>query len=498
MIKTNYWNNNYIKSLNSYENNLLTYLATNDYTNYSGIIKITNYTISADLGFSLELVNDILAKFTNDNICYFDSETNYLIFNKCEFFSFRENLNVKTEIKLKSDFEKLPSRLKDILITKFADLKPYFSEKNMLELTKNIILNLAEIKAINRENEGVSVNNLIMIKNQVEILINDILNQQNEFSPLYNSYILNNIKECTQNKIGEKNTPLYKKNATKETPKTKRGRPKKETKIYADHFIVRDGKKVKVGQIEVVNCDIDGKEIFKPKNKYFKSVVKAEDVNYDLVKNMFLTYTSGWSKEGLIEMSNVIEKYFSKRKSQGWVMNRTLEQDIQKWVESQFSLKPYFKMAENTQIIENIENKFKETENKQVIADVRPDNRDNSNIFTNMGINFGNLWDAKSGYGIKRNLGRVAGNETGLQSEFTQSPREERPYQTNQTLTAAPKKTTAVTLDETELYVLERVYDNMKSRKNEEFGVQGLLKSFKERGELYHNYFVQRGYFYIE
>ena len=69
-------------------------------------------------------------------------------------------------MKLKSDFDKLPSRLKQILITKFADLKPYFSEKNMLELTKNIILNLAEIKAINRENEGVSVNNLIMIKNQ--------------------------------------------------------------------------------------------------------------------------------------------------------------------------------------------------------------------------------------------------------------------------------------------------------------------------------------------
>jgi hypothetical protein len=92
----------------------------------------------------------------------------------------------------------------------------------------------------------------------------------------------------------------------------------------------------------------------------------------------------------------------------------------------------------------------------------------------------------------------VAGNETGLQSEFTQSPREERPIERTNERAAETPKTTEVTLDETELYVLERVYDNMKSRKNEEFGVQGLLKSFKERGELYHNYFVQRGYFYIE
>jgi hypothetical protein len=484
MIKTNYWNNYYIKSLNSDENNLLLYLATNDFANYSGIIKISNKIISADLGLSLELVNNILAKFTNDNICYFDSETNYLIFNKCEFFSFRENLNIKTEVKLKSIFNELPERLKEIICVKFADLKPYFSEKKTLELTKNIILNLVEYKSIINKNDGVSVNNLIMIKNQVEILINDILEQQNEFSPQYYSFLNNNIKNSTENKLTEKNTPLNKKIATKtEEKKAKRGRPKKETKIYADHFIIRDGKQVKVGRIEVENCDIDGKELFKPKNKYFKSVVKPEDVNYDMVKNMFLSYTQGWSKEGLIAIDKVTARYFSKRKSQNWVMNRTLEQDIEKWFNDDLNLKPYRNMAEKTQIIENIEIKFNQTENKtenKVVEnglDIRMDFSSNDavlvpstdirDIYFNSGHNFEN----------NRFNSKMENNEIRL--EPVEKPTERQ-------LTAE------------EIFFAERMFAILKNRENNDSAVQGFLQNMKSRGEHIHNYFVQRGYFYIE
>lgn len=491
-IKTNYWKNNYIKSLNSDENKLLFFLATNEFSNYSGIIPISNKTISDSLGFSLELVNNILAKFTNDNICYFDSETNYLIFNKCEFFSFRENLNIKTEVKLKSIFNELPERLKEIICVKFADLKPYFSEKKTLELTKNIILNLVEYKSIINKNDGVSVNNLIMIKKQVEILINDILEQQNEFSPLYNSYILNNIKECTQNKLTKKDTPLNKKTAPKtEEKKTKRGRPKKETKIYADHFIIRDGKQVKVGRIEVENCDIDGKELFKPKNKYFKSVVKAEDVNYDMVKNMFYAYTEGWSKEGKIEMSNVIEKYYSKRKSQNWVMNRTLEQDIQKWYESQFSLKPYRNMAEKTQIIENIEIKFNQTEKIEAKNEfIGLGNGINSNrVWADSLNNRNNIFNSDG----RTNLGNMAREE----ERETRKENERRERSTSQTKendgNVHQKQLTAE-----EIFFAERMFAILKNRENNDSAVQGLLQNMKSRGEHIHNYFVQRGYFYIE
>jgi hypothetical protein len=501
MIKTNYWNNYYIKSLNSDENNLLLYLATNDFANYSGIIKISNKIISADLGLSLELVNNILAKFTNDNICYFDSETNYLIFNKCEFFSFRENLNIKTEMKLKSIFNDLPERLKEIICVKFADLKPYFSEKKTLELTKNIILNLVEFKSIINKNDGVSVNNLIMIKKQVEILINDILEQQNEFSPLYNSYILNNLKECTQNKLTKKDTPLNKKTAPKtEEKKTKRGRPKKETKIYADHFIIRDGKQVKVGRIEVENCDIDGKELFKPKNKYFKSVVKPEDVNYDMVKNMFYAYTEGWSKEGKIEMSNVIEKYYSKRKSQNWVMNRTLEQDIQKWYESQFSLKPYRNMAEKTQIIENIEIKFNQTEKIEA-----------KNEFSGLGngINSNRVWADSSN---SRNSNSVAIHNGNMDDVYKLAEAEQRKENIEKPTVSAATKMVAIggyanrptetpterQLTAEEIFFAERMFAILKNRENNDSAVQGLLQNMKSRGEHIHNYFVQRGYFYIE
>ena len=346
-------------------------------------------------------------------------------------------------------------------------------------MTKNIILNLVEYKSIINKNDGVSVNNLIMIKKQVEILINDILEQQNEFSPLYNSYILNNIKECTQNKLTKKDTPLNKKTAPKtEEKKTKRGRPKKETKIYADHFIIRDGKQVKVGRIEVENCDIDGKELFKPKNKYFKSVVKPEDVNYDMVKNMFYAYTEGWSKEGKIEMSNVIEKYYSKRKSQNWVMNRTLEQDIQKWYESQFSLKPYRNMAEKTQIIENIEIKFNQTENKtenKVVENVVTQSNTgfNNNNFVGGDIFGRNLWNGKNDSGNGGNDGRVAKVE-------------EREKPTERQLTAE------------EIFFAERMFAILKNRENNDSAVQGLLQNMKSRGEHIHNYFVQRGYFYIE
>jgi hypothetical protein len=481
-IKTNYWNNNYIKLLKSEENNLLTYLATNEFANYSGIIKITNRIISADLGFSLELVNDILAKFANDNICYFDSETNYIIFNKCEFLSFRENLNVKTEVKLKSDFEKLPSRLKEILVEKFADLKPYFSGKKMLELTKNIILNLAEIKAINKENEGVSVNNLIMIKNQVELLINDILNPQNEFSPQYYSYNINNIKSSTENKINKKNTPSNKKNATKETPKTKRGRPKKETKIYADHFIIRDGERIKVGQIEVENCDIDGKELFKPKNKYFKSKVNEADVNYDLVKNMFLSYAKGWSKEGLIAIDKVIARYYEKRASQNWVMNRTLEQDIEKWFNDDLNLKSYRNMAEKTQTIENIENKFKQNE------------VDYKNIEAKNEFNRYWNWADDNRVGTNNNYGGDATNRGVSDGNMGENQRVERVEQRAEPIPKVPE----TRLGETEKLVVEKVYDSIKSYKNEDDGVQLLLRTMKNRGEHIHNYFVERGYFYID
>jgi len=367
-LKTNYWNNYYIKSLNNDEKNIISYLSTNEYTNYTGIIKISNKIIAEDLNLSIEDVNNALSKFANDNICYFDSETNYIIFNKCEFLSFRENLNLKTEMKLKSIFNNLPTKIKDAICVKFADLKPYFSEKKSIELTKNIISNLAEFKSIIGENDGVAVKYLISIKNQLEILINDMLEPQNEFSPQYYSYNINNIKNSTENKIKKNNTPSNKKIETKnDTPKTKRGRPKKETKIYEDHFIIRDGKQFKLGRVQVERLDVDGKQLYKPKSKYFKSVVKPEDVNYDKVKNMFLSYTKGWSKEGIIAVENVVERYYSKRKSQNWIMNRTLEQDIQKWFNDDFTLKPYRKMSEKTQTIENIENKFnelKEAENE--------------------------------------------------------------------------------------------------------------------------------------
>lgn len=356
-LKTNFLNNYYIKSLDQDQKNVIIYLASSNFSDFTGIFEVRIKNIAEDLGLSIERVNDAIAKFTNDNLCYFDSESNILIFNKVEFLSFRENLNSKTEVKLKNKFSALTTNLQELVSGKFADLKEVFETKKLTNYTVEVLHLLNKIKAAFDENDTLSVQQLILIKNQCESYINQLVTPQKEFNcSIYNIYNNKNI-EYIENKLSEKDT-LSNKNITKKTtenqkekntPQTKKvGRPKKQKSAF-----------------EIT--DANGKSLFKP-SRNFKSKVNKVDVNYQNVTEMFMQYAKNWSIDGQLAMKEVIKKYYSTRESQNWIMSRTLEQDIKLWIDRNLSLKQYIVKEQKEQVINTIEEKLK-TEHKEIELD---------------------------------------------------------------------------------------------------------------------------------
>lgn len=454
-LKTNFLNNYYIKSLDQDQKNVIFYLASNNLSDFTGIFEVRIKNIAEDLSLSIETVNDAIAKFTNDNLCYFDSESNIIIFNKSEFLSFRDNLNSKTEIKLKNKFSALTVKTQEIISEKFADLKEVFETKKLTSYTIEILHLLNKIKAAFDENDTLSIHQLNLIKNQCESLINQLVTPQKQLNCTIYNNILNNKDIYIENKLSKKNTLSKEKKTTekqeeKNTPQTKKvGRPKKQKSIY-----------------EIT--DSHGKSLFKPSRKY-KSKVNAADVDYKKVENMFMAYTTNWSIDGKIAMESVIQDYYRLRASQNWVMSRTLEQDIQLWYERNLSIKSYRLYAQKEQVIDNIEDKFKEAENQNEVK-----NGNNSNLYS--AYNLGNSSRDNGSFGF-------GGSEKQYQRMAKNTQRTEE--KENE-------------LDKSDMFILTSIKAKMEEYGYKHHAMQNILKSFKNSNLKYYNYLEQYGYSAIE
>jgi len=507
-LKTNIFDNYYIKSLNNDEKNIIFYLGTVENANFTGIFKINTSIISNAVNLNEDIVKEILTKFENDNICHYDYNSQTIIFNKNEFLGFREHLNQKTEIKLQNTFDLLNEELKDKICEKFADLKPYYLDQNVTQIMTDIIKKLSQIKRKYKENDTLSTHYLKVIKNETEVLINEILKTQNEFSDTL-IYNINNKynKNINVKKINTKDT-LSNKNESNGinenlTLKTKRGRPKKSNVEEFTMITERDGKP-HYTKIAAVQVDDAGKELYANKNKKFKSTVKAEDVNYNLVSEKFyeIAKSDNMDKKWYELLEKAISNYYSFRKSQGWVMNRTLEQDITKNFNENLYLQKYRNEKQKTTVIEKIETNFNQNNfNHNHQPTEAQDGHSNSNNFNRNVSDIDNNGNNDKPYQQQENKGiaRDFGPEQPIEQETNQRAGRGQISENgaNKTKEFERRKEGQTEKEKEHRAGCEYYIRQFEGRPNTDYIVQLILKGIEKKYSDIYKYMPENGYFII-
>lgn len=106
MIKTKFWDDNYIIELDPIEKLLFLYFLTNSMTNICGIYEIPLRRIAFDTGIDKDMVDKVLKRFTGDNKIYYIDGWIYI-----KNFEKHQRMSGSIEIGIKKGLEEIPTEI---------------------------------------------------------------------------------------------------------------------------------------------------------------------------------------------------------------------------------------------------------------------------------------------------------------------------------------------------------------------------------------------------
>lgn len=133
MINTKFWNDNWIRDLNPLERYVFLYFLTNEHTDICGVYELPIATIAFETGVKEKVVKQLILPKLKDKIRYKEGWVGIVNFAKYQLN------NPKVKIGIKAGFERVPSKILEIMEFKSDEQIQIFKRKGLSGTTKKDI-----------------------------------------------------------------------------------------------------------------------------------------------------------------------------------------------------------------------------------------------------------------------------------------------------------------------------------------------------------------------